>query len=83
MSTEAERSVIEKFRMLRPEQQQQVSEFVDRLVRGPVSTLGKGTRHIWEELAELSATVPASEWQNVPADGSEQHDHYLYGSPKR
>ena len=34
-------------------------------------------------LAELSAEVPAQEWQNVPTDGSEQHDHYLYGSPKR
>lgn len=35
------------------------------------------------EVDELRATVPAEEWDKVPADLAENLDHYLYGSPKR
>ncbi len=38
---------------------------------------------IWEEFAEIAATVPNEEWAKLPADGAEQHDHYIYGTPKR
>jgi hypothetical protein len=31
----------------------------------------------------ISAQVPNEDWRQVPSDGSEQHDHYLYGSSKR
>ena len=48
-----------------------------------VDLLAKSTRSIWEEVAEISGGVPDEAWQAVPADGSEQHDHYLYGAPKK
>jgi Arc/MetJ-type ribon-helix-helix transcriptional regulator len=32
---------------------------------------------------ELSASVPDEVWDAVPTDLSEQHDHYIYGTPKR
>jgi Arc/MetJ-type ribon-helix-helix transcriptional regulator len=38
---------------------------------------------IWEEILELTAGVPDEEWDKLPVDGSEQHDHYIYGMPKR
>jgi len=38
---------------------------------------------IWERAAELRKRVPAEEWDKVPADGSKQLDHYIYGSPRR
>src|SRR4051794_5134812 len=38
---------------------------------------------IWERAAELRKRVPAEEWDRLPADGSTQLDHYIYGSPKR
>ncbi|WP_406694254.1 ribbon-helix-helix domain-containing protein [Singulisphaera sp. Ch08] len=38
---------------------------------------------IWQEIAEIAATVPNEEWDKLPADGAEQHDHYIYGTPKR
>lgn len=41
------------------------------------------TRPIWEVAAELRMTVPASEWEKLPADGAEQLDHYIHGGPKR
>lgn len=38
---------------------------------------------IWEVFQEISATIPDEEWAKLPTDGAEQHDHYIYGTPKR
>jgi Arc/MetJ-type ribon-helix-helix transcriptional regulator len=38
---------------------------------------------IWEVFHELSAAVPEEVWDSLPPDLSEQHDHYIYGTPKR
>jgi Arc/MetJ-type ribon-helix-helix transcriptional regulator len=38
---------------------------------------------IWDEALELTADVPAEEWDKLPTDLAEQHDHYIYGTPKR
>lgn len=38
---------------------------------------------IWEILQEVLGPVPLEERDKVPHDGAENHDHYLYGSPKR
>jgi Arc/MetJ-type ribon-helix-helix transcriptional regulator len=38
---------------------------------------------IWEVAADIRNSVPAEEWEKLPADGAEQHDHYIYGTPKR
>jgi Arc/MetJ-type ribon-helix-helix transcriptional regulator len=40
-------------------------------------------RPIWEELQELTAGIPDEVWDKLPTDLSEQHDHYIYGTPKR
>lgn len=38
---------------------------------------------IWEVAREIFADVPDEEWAKLPVDGAEQHDHYIYGTPKR
>jgi Arc/MetJ-type ribon-helix-helix transcriptional regulator len=38
---------------------------------------------IWEEIYELTASIPDEEFLKLPVDGAEQLDHYLYGLPKR
>jgi len=38
---------------------------------------------IWEEFEEIAASIPDEEWRKLPIDGAEQHDHYIYGTPKR
>ncbi len=38
---------------------------------------------IWEVFQELSAAVPDEVWKSLPTDLSEQHDHYIYGTPER
>ena len=41
------------------------------------------SKPIWDEVLELTADVPAQEWDQLPGDLAEQHDHYVYGTPKR
>ena len=38
---------------------------------------------IWERILERSAAISDEEWDKLPIDGAEQHDHYIYGTPKR
>jgi hypothetical protein len=37
----------------------------------------------WAKLDAIVAKVPKEAWKNVPSDLSHNHDHYLYGAPKR
>lgn len=34
-------------------------------------------RPFWEIAEEISAQVPLEEWEKLPMDGAEQHDHCL------
>jgi Arc/MetJ-type ribon-helix-helix transcriptional regulator len=38
---------------------------------------------IWKEFADIAGSIPDEEWAKLPVDGAEQHDHYIYGKPKR
>ena len=38
---------------------------------------------IWERILERTADIPDEVWDKIPTDLAEQHDHYLYGTPKR
>ena len=38
---------------------------------------------IWEQFQEVMAKVPENATRQLPTDGAAQHDHYLYGSPKK
>ncbi len=42
-----------------------------------------GTRPIGEIIDELMSDVPNDVLDRLPVDGTEQHDHYIYGLPKR
>ena len=38
---------------------------------------------IWEAFIEASLDIPDEELDRLPPDGAAQHDHYIYGTPKR
>lgn len=40
-------------------------------------------RHISEVICEIMRDVPLEVFEGLPRDGASEHDHYLYGSPKR
>jgi Arc/MetJ-type ribon-helix-helix transcriptional regulator len=43
------------------------------------------TRHvpIWELFQETLKDIPEEELDHLPPDAAEQHDHYIYGTPKK
>ena len=53
------------------------------LSEGMVTQRAVVARPLWEIAEEISSQVPLEEWAKLPRDGADQHDHYLYGSPKK
>ena len=45
--------------------------------------LNKPRPPIWERILALTADMPPEELDKLPRDGASQHDHYIYGTPKR
>ncbi len=58
---------------------------VQEAVHGPLA--GQGTvevrKPIWEVIEEENSAIPPEVWDTLPTDLSAQHDHYIYGTPKR
>jgi len=40
-------------------------------------------RPVWQVIEELLRDLPAEDLERMPTDGAEQHDHYIYGTPKK
>jgi hypothetical protein len=45
--------------------------------------LKRDRRPIWEVIADNMKDVPPEDFERLPTDGASEHDHYLYGHPKR
>jgi hypothetical protein len=43
----------------------------------------EGAPHIVDEIEKIMADVPDEELKKLPTDGASEHDHYLYGHPKK
>ena len=84
MSANLERAILEKIQDLPDNKQLEVLALVDEMLKQDQERRPReNVRPIWEIITELSAQIPLEEWAKLPTDGAEQHDHYLYGSPKR
>jgi hypothetical protein len=46
------------------------------------ATKTNGILDLLNRVKEIQAQVLPEEWDELPHDGSINHDHYLYGSPK-
>jgi plasmid stability protein len=42
-----------------------------------------GGRRISQVIEEIMADAPSEELAKLPKDGASEHDHYIYGWPKR
>ena len=84
MAANLENTIQEKVKALPPEKQQRVLSMVEEMLSEREATQDRVlVRPLWEIAEEISSQVPLEEWKKLPADGAEQHDHYLYRSPKR
>ncbi len=64
-----------------------LSQLKQRPVTPPPTAGGEppATAHkpIWEVIEEENRSIPPEVWDSLPTDLSKQHDHYIYGTPKR
>lgn len=79
MSSRTEEAIVERLRTLDAEEQKKVLDFVEGIERQK----SRPAKTLWYAIQEIVKDVPDEVWERVPTDGSEQHDHYLYGSPKK
>ncbi len=80
MQTEIAETIFEKVKALPSAEQREVLKIVEDRVSAHVD---RTTRPIWEVLTEMSSEIPEEMWAELPTDGSINHDHYLYGAPKK
>jgi hypothetical protein len=52
-------------------------------VPSPIPAPAPTTKPLWEIAADLLKDVPQEVLDRLPTDGAAQHDHYIYGTPKR
>ena len=53
------------------------------LLPAPEPPLDPDAKPIWEVIDEIMKDVPDEVLEKLPRDGSINHDHYIYGLPKR
>jgi hypothetical protein len=59
-----------------------VEEWIQKLAE-PRPSASRPRRHISEIIRENMSRVPPEIMATMPTDGASQHDHYIYGWPKR
>jgi len=74
-----EETIVERLRALDAEEQKRVLDFVEGIERQK----SQPAKTLWDAIQDIVKDVPDEVWERLPTDGSEQHDHYLYGSPKK
>lgn len=77
MSSDLEQEVQKKVQALPEAKQQHVLTLIEECLRETEIADPSGTPAIWEIFEALSKQVALEEWSKLPADGAEQHDHYL------
>ncbi len=62
----------------------QIQARVKDYLEQPGDTSSEATdKPIWEVFDDFAKSIPEEVLATLPTDGAEQHDHYLYGTPKR
>lgn len=77
-SQSIQQAVIERLASLSLEKQQKVLAYADELAQPKTDG-----QTLWDMIQESVKDVPPEAWEEVPTDGALNHDHYLYGTPKR
>jgi hypothetical protein len=58
-------------------------QYVQQIVDRDLEETDRDSRSVWDIFAESRKRVPPEEYAKLPKDGADEHDHYLYGHPKR
>jgi len=79
MQTDVAETIFDIVKVLPKTKQEKVLDFVSELQAEEETSL----QSLFRKIEERGKNIPDEVWEEIPSDGSEQHDHYLYGSPKK
>ena len=79
MQTDVAKTIFDIVKVLPKTKQEKVLDFVSELQAEEEMSL----QSLFRKIEERGKNIPDEVWEEIPSDGSEQHDHYLYGSPKK
>jgi hypothetical protein len=65
------------------EQDEAIEVITHKTDPGQLEECKADQRPIWEVILDNMQDVPNEEFAKLPKDGASEHDHYLYGAPKR
>jgi len=72
------REVMQRVKTLPDDQVREVLRFVESL-----RTSEQPSPSIEARIAMIVSEGSDEGWENVPTDGAQNHDHYIYGRPKQ
>jgi putative addiction module CopG family antidote len=75
-----EEAIVEAVRLLRNKESAQPQASTGEVLSSESPT---NLKPIWKQVLDTMNDVPDDVFEHIPSDGSEQHDHYIYGRPKR
>ncbi|CAN5571420.1 hypothetical protein BH10ACI2_BH10ACI2_26150 [soil metagenome] len=75
MSIDVAAKISNRVKLLPTSKQELVLEFVENI--------SESTRSFMDIVREIEDTIPIDVLNSLPIDGAKNHDHYLYGAPKK
>lgn len=76
MQTDVAEIIFERVKVLPIEKQREILHQIEIVEK-------EESPSIWQRIRARAKNIPEKVWEEMPKDGSEQHDHYLYGVPKK
>jgi ferritin-like metal-binding protein YciE len=64
------------------EQLQQMDHKLNSILDSPTAAPAHEHKSIWQLAQEIIENIPEEELRLLPRDGTVNHDHYIYGTPK-
>ena len=69
-------NIVQDLDRLSPEKLEAVRDFIESLRRS------QSMSSIFKQIDESIQSISEDDWEEVPSDGAERHDHYIYGTPE-
>ncbi|CAN5584626.1 hypothetical protein BH24ACI2_BH24ACI2_09420 [soil metagenome] len=79
MQTDVAEAIFDIVKVLPKTKQEKVLTFVSELKAEEETSL----ESLFRKIEERSQNIPDEVWEEIPSDGSINHDHYLYGAKKQ
>ena len=58
-------------------------DYARQVLERDLNEEGRVPEPFWKAFTGRMNALPSEAFEGLPADGASEHDHYLYGSPKR